>query len=176
MHLLRPTPDVIALADAAEISGLGFLPVNAYLLRAQQPVLVDTGMGASKRAFLDALWSEVDPADLRWIYLTHPDRDHTGSLMEVLAAAPSARLVTTFLGMELLSIDFQIPPERVFLLNPGQSLDVGDRRITTFRPPLYDSPATTGFTDERSGACFTSDCFGARWPGPIWSVLTTSLP
>ena len=60
-----------------------------------------------------------------------------------------------------MSIDFQIPPERVFLLNPGQSLDVGDRRITAFRPPLYDSPATTGFTDERSGACFTSDCFGA---------------
>ncbi len=161
MHVLRPTPDVTALADVAEIPGLGFLPVNAYLLRAEQPVLVDTGMHASQRAFLDALWSQVDPTDLRWIYLTHPDRDHTGSLMEVLAAAPSARLVTTFLGMGILSLDFAIPPERVFLLNPGQSLDVGDRRITAFRPPVYDSPATTGFTDDRNGTCFSSDCFGA---------------
>ena len=47
------------------------------------------------------------------------------------------------------------------LLNPGQSLDVGDRTLTAFRPPLFDSPATTGFMDDRTGVCFSSDCFGA---------------
>jgi hypothetical protein len=96
-----------------------------------------------------ALWNQIDPADLRWIYLTHPDRDHTGSLMEILEAAPQAQLVTTFLGMGILSMEYAIPPQRVFLLNPGQSLDVGDRRLTCFRPPLYDSPATTGFYDDQ---------------------------
>lgn len=161
MHVSHPAPDVVALSDAAEIPGLGFLPVNAYVLHAAQPVLVDSGLPASGPDFLEALWSQVDPADLRWIYLTHPDRDHTGSLREVLDAAPSARLVTTFLGMGILSMDNQIAPDRVFLLNPGQSLDVGDRRLTAFRPPLFDSPATTGFYDERTGTCFSSDCFGA---------------
>lgn len=166
MHVQRPAPDITALVDAAEIPGLGFLPVNAFVLHAQQPVLVDTGQPASRDAFLEALWAEVDPLDLRWIYLTHPDRDHTGSLTEVLEAAPHARLVTTFLGMGILSIEYEIAPERVFLLNPGQSLDVGDRRLTAFRPPLYDSPATTGFWDDRAGACFTSDCFGAPLSAP----------
>lgn len=161
MHVSRPAPDVVALSDAAEIPGLGFLPVNAYVLQAAQPMLIDTGLSASRGDFLDALWSAVDPTDLRWIYLTHPDRDHTGSLAEVLAAAPSARLVTTFLGLGIASLDFQIPLHRVFLLNPGQSLDVGDRRLTAFRPPVFDSPATTGFIDESTGTCFTSDCFGS---------------
>lgn len=166
MHVTRPAPDVTALVDAAEIPGLGVLPINAFVLHAEQPVLVDTGQPASREQFLDALWAQLDPADLRWVYLTHPDRDHTGSIMEVLEAAPAARLVTTFLGMGILSIEHEIAPDRVFLLNPGQSLDVGDRRLTAFRPPLYDSPATTGFSDDRTGTCFTSDFFGAPMPDP----------
>ena len=161
MHVSRPAPDVTALTDAVEIPGLGFLPVNAYVLHAAEPMLVDTGMPGERAGFLEALWSAVEPGDLRWVYLTHPDRDHTGSLMQVLEAAPQARLVTTYAGMGILSIEYPITPDRVFLLNPGQSLDLQDRTITAFRPPLYDSPATTGFHDGMTGACFTSDCFGA---------------
>ncbi len=166
MHITSSAADVTSLVDCAQIPGLGFLPINAFVLHAEQPVLVDTGQPASSADFLDALWSQVDPDDLRWVYLTHPDRDHTGSLAEVLAAAPSARLVTTFLGMGILSIEYEIAPDRVFRLNPGQSLDVGDRRLRAFRPPLYDSPATTGFWDERTGTCFSSDCFGAPMSDP----------
>jgi glyoxylase-like metal-dependent hydrolase (beta-lactamase superfamily II) len=161
MYVSRPAPDVTALSDVAPIPGLGFLPVNSFVVHAAEPVLVDTGLPAGRSAFLDALWSAVDPADLRWVYLTHPDRDHTGALAEVLAAAPNAKLVTTFLGFGITSMDFAVTPDRVHLLNPGQSLDVGDRKLTAFRPPVFDSPATTGLYDESTGTCFTSDCFGA---------------
>jgi hypothetical protein len=164
MHVSRPTAGVTALGDSAEIPGLGILPVNAFVLHGEQPMLVDTGLPTSREEFLAALWSEVDPADLRWVYLTHPDRDHTGSLMDVLQAAPQARLVTTFMGFGILGIDFPITPDRVYLLNPGQSLDLGDRAVACFRPPLYDSPATTGFLDTSSGTMFSSDCFGAPMP------------
>lgn len=54
-----------------------------------------------------------------------------------------------------------MPLDRVHLLNPGQTLDVGDRTLTAFRPPLFDSPSTIGFYDDTSRACFSSDCFGA---------------
>ncbi|MFL6026455.1 MAG: MBL fold metallo-hydrolase [Friedmanniella sp.] len=161
MYVARPAADVVALTDVAPIPGLGFLPVNAYLLEAEQPLLIDTGLPTSQADFLEALWSHVEPDDLRWIYLTHPDRDHTGSLMKILEAAPSARLVTTFLGMGILTLEYEIDPQRVFLLNPGQSLDLGDRQLSAFRPPVYDSPATTGFYDGLTGTCFTSDCFGS---------------
>jgi hypothetical protein len=161
IHVANPADDVVALTDVLPIPGLGFLPVNAYLVRAEQPLLVDSGLPGSRTDFLQALWSQIEPADLRWIYLTHPDRDHTGSLMQILEAAPNARLITTFLGLGILTIEYQISLDRVFLLNPGQSLDLGDRRVAAFRPPVYDSPATTGFYDQRTGTCFTSDCFGS---------------
>lgn len=54
--------------------------------------------------------------------------------------------------------------DRLHLINPGQTLDVGDRKLTAFRPPLFDNPGTIGFYDDRSQACFSSDCFGAPVP------------
>lgn len=152
------------LADHLEVPGIGFLAVNAFLLRAAKPVVVDTGHGLPDRQFMDALGRVMDPADVRWIWLTHPDRDHTGSVFDLLDAAPQARLVTTYVGMGIMSTERPLPLDRVFLLNPGQSLDVGDRTLTGFRPPLFDNPATVGFQDNRSGSVFSSDCFGAPLP------------
>src|SRR5438067_264654 len=84
MHTTTLAGDVTALQDAMEIPGLGVLPVNAFLLKGSQPMLVDTGLPQSKDAFLAALGTLVDPADLRWIWISHPDRDHMGALYDLL--------------------------------------------------------------------------------------------
>ncbi|MFA7764049.1 MBL fold metallo-hydrolase [Streptomyces sp. NPDC048723] len=157
-------PDTTVLADCLEVPGIGFLPINSFVLHAEQPVVVDTGLGLPDRDFLGTLGSVIDPADVRWIWLTHPDRDHTGGLFALLEAAPGARLVTTFLGAGIMSTERPLPMDRVYFLNPGQSLDVGDRTLHAFRPPLFDNPATVGFYDDRSRTCFSSDCFGGPMP------------
>ncbi|RST15571.1 MBL fold metallo-hydrolase [Streptomyces sp. WAC05374] len=162
MH--RVGRDISVLADCLEVPGIGFLPVNAFVLHAEAPVVVDTGLGLPDRNFLEVLGSAIDPAEVRWVWLTHPDRDHTGGLFALLDAAPQARVVTTYIGAGIMSTERPLPRERVFLLNPGQSLDVGDRTLSAFRPPLFDNPATVGFYDDRSRACFSSDCFGAPMP------------
>ncbi|MBH0774700.1 MBL fold metallo-hydrolase [Nocardia bovistercoris] len=156
--------EISVLADFQEVPGIGFIPVNAFVLHAAEPVVIDTGLSLPERGFMDALGSVLDPRDVEWIWITHPDRDHTGALRELLDAAPRARLITTFLGMGIMSMEAPLPMNRVYLLNPGQSLDVGDRRLTAFRPPLFDNPSTTGCYDEHTGACFSSDCFGAPMP------------
>ncbi|MEV6105506.1 MBL fold metallo-hydrolase [Streptomyces sp. NPDC051940] len=164
MYINRLTPDITVLADQLEAPGLGHVPVNAFVLHAAEPVVVDTGLSLPDRDFLESLGTVLNPADVRWIWLTHPDRDHTGGLFQLLDAAPRARVVTTYLGMGIMSTERPLPMDRVHLLNPGQYLDVGDRRLTAFRPPLFDNPATTAFYDESTRACFSSDCFGGPMP------------
>lgn len=172
MIINRIDPEVTVLADRQEVPGLGFVPVNAYVLHAEEPVVVDTGLSLPDRDFVADLEQVMDPADVRWIWLTHPDTDHTGGLHALLEAAPRARVVTTFIGVGILSNSAPLPLDRVHLLNPGQSLDVGDRRLLAFRPALFDNPATTGFLEDRSGNCFVSDCFGA----PLGSAEDATAP
>lgn len=74
------TDDVTVLSDHAEIPGLGFLPVNAFVVHAEQPVVVDTGLSTPDKDFVADLAAVIDPAGVRWIWITHPDRDHTGGL------------------------------------------------------------------------------------------------
>ncbi|WP_042366092.1 MBL fold metallo-hydrolase [Streptacidiphilus neutrinimicus] len=164
MPVHRIRPDVSVLGDSLEVPGIGYIPVNAFVLHAGQPVVVDTGLGLPDRDFLRTLAEVVDPADVRWIWLTHPDRDHTGGIRALLEAAPEAKLVTTFIAVGIMSCESPLPLDRIHLLNPGQSLDVGDRTLTAFRPPLFDNPATVGFFDDLTGVCFSSDCFGAPMP------------
>jgi hypothetical protein len=141
--------------------GIGFLDVNAFLLHAREPVVIDTGLGLPDRDFVSDLSHVIDPSHVRWIWLTHPDRDHTGGLFSLLDAAPQARVVTTYIGVGIMSAERPIPLDRVHLLNAGQSLDVGDRTLVGLRPPLFDNPATVGVYDDRSRTFFSSDCFGA---------------
>ena len=164
MDIHRIGRDAIVLNDQLEVPGVGFLAVNAFVLQAAEPVVIDTGLSLPDRNFVESLGAVMDPADVRWIWLTHPDRDHTGGLFDLLDAAPQARVVTTFIGAGIMSTERPLPMDRVYLLNPGQSLDVGDRTLHGFRPPLFDNPATVGFYDDRSGSCFSSDCFGAPVP------------
>lgn len=152
---------VSVLPSYVSVPGLGLIPVNAYLIKAKAPVLVDAGLHADTSEFVEALRALIDPRDLRWIWLTHTDQDHVGSLCRLLDEAPRAKVVTTFLGLGKLSLVAPIPPERLHLLNPGQSIDVGDRTLTAVAPPAYDAPETTGLYDNESGAFFSSDCFGA---------------
>lgn len=164
MQIHRPNSHVTVLNDHQEVPTVGYLPVNAFVLHSTEPVVVDTGLSLPDRNFLEVLGSVIDPKDVRWIWLTHPDRDHTGAIFELLEAAPQARVVTTFLSAGIMSTERPLPMDRLYLINPGQTLNVGDRTLTAFRPPLFDSPATVGFFDPVSRTLVSSDCFGGPMP------------
>jgi hypothetical protein len=55
IRVSTPAADVVAFTDVAPIPGLGFLPVNAYLVQAEQPLLVDSGLPTSRPDFLQTL-------------------------------------------------------------------------------------------------------------------------
>ena len=160
----RVTSDVDLLGAWVPVSGYGVLAINAFVIHAREPVLVDTGLAAVRSQFLAALERAIDPASLRWIWSTHADPDHVGNLEAVLQRAPQARLVTSFHGMGKIR---STAPERLFPLNPGQRLDVGDRELLAVVPPTCDAPETTGLFDTRERSLFSADCFGAVLPAPV---------
>ncbi len=170
----QAAPDIHVLPANVSFPGVGVLPINAFVLLAEEPVLVDTGLGVDREDFVDALASIVDLGALRWVWLTHDDADHTGSIERVLQVAPNARLVTNAFNALRMATWWQIPLDRVNAIRAGDTLPVGDRTLRAVRPPLFDNPTSTGFVDESTGALFSVDTFGALIPEATQSV--TDVP
>jgi flavorubredoxin len=161
MHTYQAAPDVDVVTQTVNVGGFGNIAINAFVVHAAEPVLVDTGAVVASDDFMTTLRTVIDPADLRWIWLTHTDFDHIGSLHRLLDENPRLRVVTSFLGVGIMGLAAPLPMDRVYLVNPGQGVDVGDRTLTAVRPPAFDNPITMGLQDGRSGILFSSDCFGA---------------
>ena len=162
----QPSKDVFVLPCTLPVPGVGCLPVNAFVLRAEEPVVIDTGVAADTDVFIDAVASIVDLASIRWIWLTHDDSDHTGSLQRLMEVAPRATLVTNALGALRMSTWWPVPTDRVYAIRPGDELHVGDRTLKATKPPLFDNPTSTGFIDSSTGTLFSVDSFGAIIPEP----------
>src|SRR4051794_707563 len=154
-------PDIEVLTSNVDIPGLGLVPINAFVIKGTEPMLVDTGVGVQGPEFMSALKEVIDPAELKWLWLTHTDFDHIGSLQALLAENPRLKVITTFLGVGIMGLTAPLPLDRVHLVNPGERITIGKRSLVAFKPPVFDNPSTTGFYDESSGTLFSSDCFGA---------------
>jgi flavorubredoxin len=151
---------------AAEPSG-AFIGVHSLVIRGAEPALIDTGSLLVRDAWIEQVTSIVDPADVRWIVLSHDDHDHIGNLDAVLELCPHATLVASFSITARLAGDVPLPVERLRWLEVGASLDLGDRTLTAVRPPMFDSPTTRGFYDSTSRVLWAADSFGALVQGAV---------
>ena len=151
---------------AAEPSG-AFIGVHSLVIRGAEPALIDTGSLLVRDAWLEQVTAIVDPADVRWIVLSHDDHDHIGNLDAALELCPNATLIASFSITARLAGDVPLPLERMRWLEVGASLDLGDRTLTAVRPPMFDSPTTRGFYDSTSRVLWAADSFGALVQGAV---------
>jgi glyoxylase-like metal-dependent hydrolase (beta-lactamase superfamily II) len=137
---------------------------NSLVIRAAEPVIVDTGMVTNRVEFFDDVSSLVDPDDVRWIFMTHDDDDHAGNLVEALDRFPNATVVISWAASGRMRASFGIPPERILTVDDGETLDVGDRVLRAVRPPVYDSAYTRGLFDPTTRVLHAADAFCAPMP------------
>lgn len=162
----KVAPDTTSFRSFAPIPGLGILPINAHLIHAREPVLVDTSWVGVSDAYIEALQKVIDPTDLRWIWISHTDLDHVFNLERVMALAPNAKVVIAGLGAAKFGLRGNFDMSRLHVLEAGQRLDVGDRELVSIKPLIYDAPETTGFFDTRTRVLFSADAFGALMVSP----------
>jgi flavorubredoxin len=144
-----------------------FIPVNSMLIRGDEPVIVDTGAPIHRERWLHQVFSLVEPEDVRWVFLSHDDGDHTGALHDVLELCPNATVVTNGFATERLNLEREMPLARLRWLEPGDAFDAGDRRLRLILPPIFDGPTTRGLFDERTGVLWAVDSFAAFTTGAV---------
>lgn len=163
----RVAPDTFVIPELVPGPPGAFVTLNSMVITGAEPVIVDTGNELSRYDWMEAAFSLVDPADVRWIFLSHDDHDHIGNLPAVLDACPQATLVTNWFTVERTVRAMTLPLDRMRWVNPGESFDAGDRTLVAVRPPIFDSPTTRGLYDSKTGVYWAVDSFASLLPGHV---------
>ena len=147
-----------------------FVYFNSMVILGAEPVIIDTGTPANRERWLEDAFSLVDPKDVRWVFLSHDDVDHSGNLDEVMTACPNATLVCNWAMVERNTNWFDFPLGRCRWVMDGELLDIGDRELLAVRPPVFDSPTTRGLFDPATGVYWAVDTFATPLPDPHLGV------
>ena len=167
---MKVAPDTYLIPNLAAAEPGTYVPVNSLVILGEEPIIVDTGAPVHREHWLEKVYGLVDPEDIRWVFLSHEDGDHTGSLDQVLEAAPQATLVMNFFSTERLALERPVHLERMIWREPGEHFDAGDRRLHLVLPPIFDGPATRGLYDEKTGVLWAVDTFAALTTGAVHHV------
>lgn len=166
----KVAPDTYIIRQLTGEGGPFQVYINSLVIRGKEPIIVDTGTTLNREQWLKDVFSLVDPKDVKWVYLSHDDHDHTGNLMEVLDLCPNATLVCEMFMVERLIGDYELPMQRMRWVNDGDTFDAGDRTFAAIRPPIFDSPTTRGLYDTKTGFYWGSDSFAAPTLGAVENV------
>ncbi len=135
---------------------------NAYLIRDEKDVLIDTVYEPFTEEFLDSLEELIDPAELDYVVANHAEVDHSGALPAVLEAAPGATLITSSRGAETIPghyhEDWNPRP-----METGDSLDIGERQLQFVEAPMLHWPDSMFTYLPGQNILFPNDAFGQHY-------------
>src|SRR5690348_9920571 len=63
-----------------------FVYLNSMVILGREPMIVDTGTIANREQWLKDVFALVEPKDVKWVFLSHDDVDHTGNLEQTMEA------------------------------------------------------------------------------------------
>lgn len=132
---------------------------NAFLIRGDRVVLVDTVKKPFVGEMLSRVASVIDPGKIDTVVSNHAEMDHSGALPEVLEAVKPDKLFASAAGAKALDQHFGIG-DRVTAVKDAQCMPLGDVRLSFAETRMChwpDSMVTYLHGDE---VLFSQDGFG----------------
>ena len=169
---------------------------SVYLLDAEEPAVVETGIGTEWEAIVGAMESVgIDPDELAYVAPTHVHLDHAGGAGYLAEACPNAEVVIHEIGAPHLvdpgrlwegtkrAVGDQIrhyaepkpvPEERIRAVADGEVVDLGDHELEVHHAPGH-APHQVVYRDPANDAVFTADAAGIYVPD-LDAVKPTTPP
>jgi flavorubredoxin len=134
---------------------------NAYLIKSQKNVLVDT----VKAGFEDQLFyrlSQNGVTKLDYIVVNHLEMDHTSALKKVIEKFPDAVIVTSKKGDEGIRNIYGIEHETQ-VIKTGSQLEIGDKTLTFIETPMVHWPDSMATYIVEDKVLLPNDAFGLHY-------------
>lgn len=135
---------------------------NAFLIKgSEKTALIDTVYPPCHEELISKL-KELGIEKLDYIVANHGEQDHTGTLPELLALFPEAKIVTNQKCMDITSEFLPIDKSRYQIVAEGDVLSLGDKSLQFMMMPWVHWPDTMFAWMKEERILFTTDFFGAH--------------
>ncbi len=132
---------------------------NSYLVRDEQPVLIDLCKQLFQDEYLAELKSLIDPARIAYLVVNHMEPDHSGALKAFRALAPQAVILANPKAVKMMDDFFGIR-ENVRAVTDGETLELGSHTLRFISAPMVHWPETMLTYEVNSQTLFPCDAFG----------------
>jgi flavorubredoxin len=135
---------------------------NSYLIKgSKKTALIDTVDPTVQGVLMNNL-SQLGVDNLDYVIANHAEQDHAGSIPQVLANYPDAKVVTTPKGKDLLMALLLIPEDRFTTVNDGETLSLGNKTLEFIHAPWVHWPETMLTYLREDKILFPCDLFGSH--------------
>jgi flavorubredoxin len=134
---------------------------NAYIVKDEKNVLLDTVDASIKTAFFDNIEKVLEGGVIDYVVINHMEPDHSAAICEVLRRYPNAILVCTQRILDMLG-QFQrsLTIQNIRLIKEGDVLETGKYKFTFIAAPMVHWPEVIVTYEMTTGTLFSADAFG----------------
>lgn len=135
---------------------------NAYLVRDQKTVLIDTVWKPFDEEFVNQLKKEVDLRSIDAIICNHNEIDHSGGLVELMREIPDTPIYCTANGEKILRGHYH-QDWNYITVKTGDKLNIGDSDLVFIEAPMLHWPDTMFTYMTGENILFSNDGFGQHY-------------
>jgi len=132
---------------------------NAYLIVDEKTVLIDTVNRLFAEEMIERIREIVDPSKIDYVVANHVEKDHSGTISEILKLAPQATVLGTARCKEGLqkhyfgNWNFQV-------VKTGDEISLGERSLKFIEAPMLHWPDSMFTYIEKDALLLPNDGFG----------------
>jgi flavorubredoxin len=132
---------------------------NAYLIKDEKTVLVDTVKHYLYEEMLKRIKAVTDPATIDYVICNHVEMDHSGSIPKIMEMCPNATVVTSPNGEKGLKKHYKAD-WNIKVVNTGEVLDIGKRKLNFVLMPMLHWPDSMATYVPEDKLLLPNDAFG----------------
>jgi flavorubredoxin len=135
---------------------------NSYLIKGSEKTVLIDSVDPAMSGMLTGHLANFHVDKIDYIVANHAEQDHSGTIPQLMARYPEAKVVATPKCKELLVALLMIDGDRVIAVNDKDTISLGDRTLEFIHAPWVHWPETmlTWLREER--ILFSCDLFGSH--------------
>lgn len=139
---------------------------NAYLIKGEKNVLIDTVWEPFADEFITNLKKEIDLQDIDYIIMNHGEPDHSGALPALLKEIPNVPIYCTANGAKILKAHYHEDWNFVEV-KTGDLLNIGDHQLTFVEARMLHWPDSMMTYMSGDNILFSNDAFGQHYASDL---------